>query len=268
MLMMVNEATLPTGTATEGYFEWYMDYRVSTDGGKTYAVNQQVIQQGGSYSSTNPVSGVTLGTNAMFMGGVAATPIDCTTTLGTKVLVPVQISRSSAGYFDSAVLIGTWTDSSNNATDETMQWNLSQRVVLKSTYASDNVYRGLFEPTVAQIGNKVLIVCRGSNQGYSSRPSYKWYSTSSDGGLTWSSAIPWTYSNGATFYSPSSSSQLLECRTACATGSVTFAPTIPTKTARGIRWSSASWTHDSAAGAGTVVTIDSMVNGDDSSLQL
>ena len=39
-------------------------------------------------------------------------------------------------------------------------------------------------------------------------PSYKWASTSQDGGHTWSTPVPWTYADGEPFFSPASMSQL------------------------------------------------------------
>jgi hypothetical protein len=59
---------------------------------------------------------------------------------------------------------------------------------------------------------RILMVLRASN-GWSKDPecqipSYKWFCVSSDGGFTWTEPQPWGYSDGTTFFSPSSNPQL------------------------------------------------------------
>jgi hypothetical protein len=194
MLQMVNDGTLPTNTPQEGYSRWQLDYRVSNDGGRTFAVDQQVIQAG--YTSTNPLPGVVLGQTAVLIGATTCTPLR---TSQGKVLVPCQTTENSGGFLDAHVLIGTWSGTQ-------MQWNLSPAVTVTAAKST----RGLFEPTIAEMPDgRILMVTRASNGGNSGIASYKWYSVSSDGGSTWSTAQPWTYDDGSSFYSPSSCSQLL-----------------------------------------------------------
>ena len=89
----------------------------------------------------------------------------------------------------------------------TINWNLSQPVVGDPA----KVTRGMDEPTLAEMPDgRILMVCRGSNDTKPSLPGYKWYSVSSDDGSTWTTPSPWTYSDGSSFYSPSSCSQLVE----------------------------------------------------------
>jgi hypothetical protein len=57
-------------------------------------------------------------------------------------------------------------------------------------------------------GGRILMLMRGSNSGLSA-PGWRWFAVSSDGGQTWTDATPWTYSDGSSFYSPSSCSQLV-----------------------------------------------------------
>jgi hypothetical protein len=270
MLTMVNDAVLPTGDPLEGYYRWQLQYRVSTDGGRTNAVDAQVIQQGSgsvTYTSTHPAYNVTLGTNAMFIGGVAATPIG---TYQGKILVPVQITRSSAGFMDSAVLIGAWTDGGSGAADKTIQWNLSQRVALSSGNSSSSYYRGLFEPTVVEMpDHRILMICRGSNQGDTGHPGRKWYSISSDGGLTWTAATAWKYANGANFFSPSSSSELLKHSNGKYYWIGNICPSNPNgNNPRYPLVIGEVNTTSLMLDQSTLVTIDTLSTGDDSTLQL
>jgi hypothetical protein len=50
---------------------------------------------------------------------------------------------------------------------------------------------------------------RGSNDRRPELPGYRWYSISSDAGRCWTAPQPWTYADGASFFSPSSCSQLI-----------------------------------------------------------
>ncbi len=69
------------------------------------------------------------------------------------------------------------------------------------------VSRGLMEPEVAELTDgRLLVVWRGSNAGLDpkSAPGRKWYSVSTDGGMTLSKPKALTYDDGSGFYSPSS----------------------------------------------------------------
>jgi hypothetical protein len=67
--------------------------------------------------------------------------------------------------------------------------------------------RGLMEPEVAELSDgRVLLVWRGSNDGLDIKaaPGRKWYSVSTDGGMTLNEVKAWKYDDGSSFYSPSS----------------------------------------------------------------
>ena len=208
MLMMVLDGVLPNDDPMEGMTRWSLRYRVSTDGGRSFAVDDPVIQKG-DYTAEHPIDGVWVGKNSMMIGATSCRPIR---TKAGRVLVPVQITplgpdghywNPGGGYtyHDAAVLIGKWTDSMK------IEWDLSQRVVgdpRKST-------RGCLEPTLAEMPDgRILMVCRGSNDVKLELPGYKWYSVSDDGGRHWSNPPkPWTYADGSAFFSSSSCSQLL-----------------------------------------------------------
>jgi hypothetical protein len=190
---------------------YYLRYRVSTNGGRTWLFDEPIIEQG-SFDATHPFNDVFIGTNAIYMGDAGSIPV---VTKSDKILVPTQTTiRTTNGtlfnpaggytYTDVLVLIGTWT------TNNRLQWNISKRVNGDPTRTT----RGLLEPTLAQLPDgRILMIMRGSNGGKSDPqhelPSYKWTAVSSDDGTTWSKAEPLLYDDGAPAYSPSSMSTLL-----------------------------------------------------------
>ena len=207
MLVMVLDGILPRDDPMEGMARWSVRYRVSTDGGRTFAVDEPVIQKG-NYTAEHPVEGVWIGKNSIQTSAGTGMPIR---TRQGRVLVPVQITPlgpdgkywSPGGgytYTDVAVLVGVWTDGMK------IEWEISERVKadpMKST-------RGLVEPTIAEMPDgRILMVMRGSNNVEAKSSRLKWYSVSADGGLHWSRPKPWTYTDGSNFFSPSSCSQLL-----------------------------------------------------------
>ena len=194
-----------------GENEYYLRYRVSTDGGKTYLFDER-IRQDGDYTDRHPIDGVWLGQNGYYLGDAGCIPIR---TREGKILVPVQVpfigddgklSLPGGGftYQYTRILIGTWIEGRK------LRWDVSGKI----EGDPDRSSRGLFEPTLAELPDgRILCVMRGSNGGQRDKDclwkSYKWVSDSSDGGRTWSEAKPWSYSDGSTFFSPSSMSQLL-----------------------------------------------------------
>lgn len=195
------------------WYWYYLRYRVSTDGGRTFLFDEPIIQKGEEYSPEHPLDGVHIGKNCYFLGDVGCDPIR--TREGT-ILVPMQwppLNPNGEGFYnpgggwywlDSRILIGRWTE------DNHIEWDVSDSI----EGDGDRTARGLYEPTLAQMpdGN-ILCIMRGSNGGPRDSscqwPSYKWKSVSKDGGHTWSKPEPWTYSDGETFFSPASMSELL-----------------------------------------------------------
>ncbi|MGC9320072.1 MAG: sialidase family protein [Armatimonadota bacterium] len=202
--------------AHEPQWQWqwyYLRYRVSTDGGRTYLFDEPIVQQGEEYSAEHPIDGVHIGRNCFFLGDSGSQPIR--TREGT-VLVPMQtppldpdgegLYNPGGGWYwlDSMILIGRWTE------DDHITWEASEHI----TGDGDRTARGLYEPTLAQMpGGSILCVMRGSNGGSKDPdfqwPSYKWYAVSDDGGYTWTEPQPWYYSDGTPFFSPASMSQLV-----------------------------------------------------------
>lgn len=207
LLVMVLEGVLPSDNPLEGTKRWTLRYRVSTDGGHSYAVDERVVQRG-DYTRDHPIEGVWVGKNSVMTGAGSCRPIR---TRNGRILVPVQITplgpdgeyHNPGGgytYHEAAVLIGTWTDGLK------IEWDLSARVANDPARST----RGCVEPTVAEMPDgRILMVMRGSNDVKPHLPGYKWYSVSDDGGLHFTPPEPWTYSDGSPFFSPSSCSQLL-----------------------------------------------------------
>lgn len=190
--------------------EAYLRYAVSTDGAKTWRVEEPMVQSG-SFTQRHPFPGIWLGTNSLFQGDIGCVPIS---TRSGKILVPCQFTPVGEDgrtrnplrtytYHQPLVLIGTWS------ADAHLSWKASQNVPDDPKRSS----RGYFEPTLAEFPDgRILMVMRGSNADKADpefkRPSYKWFVVSRDGGETWSQVEPWTYEDGQSFYSPSSMSRL------------------------------------------------------------
>lgn len=221
LLNMLIEGVLPKDDAlVDGMKHYYLRYRVSSDGGRTFSVDEQCIQHGspGQYNSTHPFDGVTVGKNSMMLGDMGSEVIR---THGGRLLVPVQVCPVGADgeyhnpgggytYHDTALLIGRWNNESPDAADMRITWTISDYV--KGDPARST--RGCIEPTLAQMPDgRILMVIRGSNGGTKDPqyqiPSYRWFSVSHDEGSTFEPVKPWTYDDGTPFFSPSSMSMLL-----------------------------------------------------------
>jgi hypothetical protein len=190
---------------------YYLRYRVSVDGGKSFLFDEPIVQQG--KTPENPFDGVVKGKNGIFMGDVGSQLIR---TREGRILIPSQACKlgpdgklfSPGGgftYTDVIMILGTWT------ADSRLAWKISQPIEADPKRST----RGMIEPTVAELSDgRILCVMRGSNGGTKDSkfqvPSYRWWSVSHDGGFHWTRPEPWTYDDGSRFYSPSSMSQLLK----------------------------------------------------------
>jgi len=190
------------------WFWYYLRYRVSTDGGRTYLCDEPIIQNGESYSPKHPIDGVHISKNCFFLGDLGCDPIR--TREGT-ILVPMQmppLAPDGQGFYnpgggwywlDSRILIGRWTE------DNRLEWKTSKPIEGDGS----RTVRGLYEPTLAQMpdGN-IICIMRGSSDRSNQLPSHKWISVSKDGGHNWSKPEPWSYSDRKPFFSPASMSEL------------------------------------------------------------
>ena len=99
----------------------------------------------------------------------------------------------------SLCFVGTW-----DGRKQDYAWKAGRRVTITDIVSS----RGLMEPAVVELKDgRVLVVWRGSNSA--TTPGRKWFSLSSDGGLTLTPPAEWKYDDGSSFYSPSSIHQFL-----------------------------------------------------------
>lgn len=215
------DAVMPGEVSDAGEFDYqrFLNYRVSLDGEHTDIVRERVIQQG-QYNVEHPTEGVWLGKNSF------ATGMNIVYSTEGRIICPITIAPlgpdgklynpgGGFSYDHAAVLIGKWNK------DATINWDRSELIAADPARTT----RGWPEPTIAQMpGGRILMVMRGSNlrgkevaklppaaEGQASRemPGYKWYAVSEDGGYHWSPVKPWIYSDGQSFFSPSSCSQLI-----------------------------------------------------------
>lgn len=202
------EGVLPTDEPLEGMKNWKLHYAVSEDGGKTEIVNKQIIHEGEEFDEIQHLPGVTVGKNCVMIGDLGQRPL---TRSDGVILVPVQSSPTGpdgqyfnpgAGftYTDCMLLMGRWQE------DGSLAWRTSERIIGNP----DMTTRGMIEPTIAELADgSILMIMRGSNDARPKLPGFRWMSRSFDGGQSWTTPEPWTYTDGAPFHSPSSCSQLI-----------------------------------------------------------
>ena len=205
LFRLSNRVCLPTDRISEAASRWTMWYEVSLDGGRTYTEARQIVGEG--FTPDHPFEPIYAGRNGYMLGDHTCVPIFMPD--GT-ILVPFQMAElgSDGGlfqpyntpFYQSRVLIGKWRNS------KTISWEISGAARL----SPDETTRGAFEPTLARISDgRILMVLRGSNMGKTKLPGYRWYSVSTDSGHTWGKVRPWTFTDGESFFSPSSCSQLV-----------------------------------------------------------
>ena len=198
LLLVGEEGVLPRDVIHDAYVHMHQIYLTSTDHGKTWSKARQIMQHGDGYSPEHPFPDIHVGKNTSVTANVPRGRSD------GAVLVPIQISvLDKAGklflppgaytYLESALLIGTWQQ------DGTLQWEISQRMNLPP----EKSLRGAFEPTMGEFPDKRVLVVMRANDGH------KWYTVSKDGGRTFDELRRWTYTDGSSFFSPSSISQLV-----------------------------------------------------------
>ena len=203
-----NEGVLPSDDPLEGMRQWNVYYTVSEDGGHTDGGLRQLIQNGKEFDARHPFPGVYTGRNCVMIGDNSCRPISVA---DGSILLPVittplgpdgRYHNPGGGYTytDAAVLHGRWNG-------KQLDWRMSD--VVKGDPQKST--RGMDEPTIERLADgRLIMVLRGSNDKKPHLPGYRWVSFSSDGGWKWTSPEPWTYADGAHFYSPSACSQLLQ----------------------------------------------------------
>lgn len=202
----------------EGFLQYYLKYRVSNDGGRTFLVDEQVIQQDppghpGTYTPQHPLESVTIGHNAICMSANLPLVRAPQGHLVACVMISLpgedgQPANPGGGmsWMEEQILFGQWRDDQSGRID----WTCGPRLAISPHLST----RGLDESTLALLPDgRLLLVMRGSNGGTRDTnfdiPGRKWHSFSVDGGLNWSEPAVWTYHDGAEFYSPASMSLLV-----------------------------------------------------------
>lgn len=212
VVTIVLEGLLPGDDALDGLTNYFLRCRISADGGRSHVTDEIIFEKG--RSPDEPFDGIRIGKNSIMIGDMGSRPIR---TRGGNILVPVQMTplgpdgeyHAPAGvtsFHESAVLIGTW-----RADHRSLDWKLSQRIRIDPARSS----RGAIEPTILEMPDgRIGMILRGSNGGAADPnhqiPSYRWQCVSDDGGQSWSETRPWTCTDGAAFFSPSSCSQLVQ----------------------------------------------------------
>ena len=207
LLHLVNEGVLPNDTSEDAMTQYSLKYRVSDDGGKTILVEEPLVQRDEEYSPSHPVEQVWVGKNALATGGenaILRAP-QGHLVLGTN-FTPIGKSgryEKPDNVWNTAqilVLFGYWQS------DGRIEWEGGPVISLNAEYST----RGVGEPSVLCFSDgRILMIIRGGNDGRPEIPGYKWHCVSDDGGKSWSEVSPWKYSDGASFFSPGSVSQLL-----------------------------------------------------------
>jgi len=184
--------------------QYYLRYRVSEDGGRTWLFDEPIVQDG-DFTEKHPFEDIEIGKNGFFLGDAGSIPI---VNSGGEILVPAQATMMDSNgklynptgqttFTDVFVIIGTWQD------DGHLHWTASPRVQGDQARTT----RGVIEPTLAEFKDgRILMVMRGSNAGQPNLPGHRWFSVSENSGHTWSSPEPWTYDDNQPFFSPSSMS--------------------------------------------------------------
>lgn len=190
------------------YFWDHGFYQLSADNGKTWGDAFQLkYEDGADFNPSDWGKNEFLWRNEMYIGNAVVlkngTVIICAT-------VPVLYNDAEDmrypsifpnNYREGCVagamcFVGKW-----NKTKMNYDWKNSNSVFLPRQVSS----RGLVEIDLSELKNgNLLMIMRGSNAGLdiTKSPGRKWFSVSSDGGLTWSDVRDMRFDTGEQFYSP------------------------------------------------------------------
>lgn len=182
-------------------------YRISSDEGKTWGPEQQVIQTGEQYDDIHWAEGLTYEQNSVSFGelhrvlrladGALVLPIGVTLLDEKQELVrwPDRFGDTIWPVEACACLLGRWREDLSG-----FYWEISNTVTVPE-YMS----RGLCEPAVAEVADgNLMMVMRGTCTARQSLPGIKFFSISKDGGKRWGPAVPLTYPDSSYVHSPGS----------------------------------------------------------------
>ena len=204
LVMMGMEGVLRSDHPLDGMTHYYPICMTSIDAGQTWNESRP-IQEGEEFNEEHPFKSMWIGKNAIMPANV---PI---VTRDGRLLVPCNVTTLGPDGEDFApegartftvagVMIGTVGSGGR------FDWHYGKAVHIPP----EQSLRGAVEPALAEMQDgRVLMVLRANDGTVEKQGGRKWFSISHDGGRTWSPPGRWTYSDGTSFYSPSSISILL-----------------------------------------------------------
>lgn len=208
-ILFRNEALMPNDDVDEWQTHATLHYAVSFDEGRTFPVDEQIIDHRPGHDAAHPLPRVWRGHNTAMLGDWSCLPITLSdgSLLLAPSITPVDDNRKYINpgggytYHDVGLLRGEWR------ADGGLRWEQIATVCGDPARST----RGMDEATLGLLADgRILMVMRGSNDVKRTVQGYRWYSISADNGYTWSEPAPWVYTNGLPFHSPSSCSQLLQ----------------------------------------------------------
>lgn len=172
-------------------------YRYSRDFGKTWTSFKQLrYEPGDDFDPKNPLKPSFLQRNQAYRGENIlvcrnGTVVHCV----GMANAPNDPDNDTRDYrLGGLCFVGEWDPQAKD-----YKWKAGKRVAVSADVSS----RGLMEPNVEELTDeRLLVIWRGSDTGKT--PGRKWYSVSTDGGMTLSEPAELKYDDGSSFYSPSS----------------------------------------------------------------
>ena len=188
--------------AIGGNYNNFTYYRISSDFGRTWSEPRQLrYEEGADFDPDQPKKPEFLLKNQAYYGiNIIRHSNGTLITAVANANAPDDPKNDNRAWkLGSLCFVGTW-----DAVKKDYVWKAGQRVTTTENVSS----RGLMEPIVAELKDgRVLVVWRGSSTA--TTPGRKWFSLSSDGGLTLTPPAEWKYDDGSSFYSPSSIHQFV-----------------------------------------------------------
>ncbi len=188
---------------TGGLWHNFTYSRFSRDQGRTWSNPRQLrYETGDPFDPQTPRKATFLNHNEGYVGSNILVRSDGTLVhCVAHANAPGDVKNNERPWrMGSVLFLGKW-----NQQEQDYDWSPGARVEILPEHSA----RGLMEPEVAELRDgRLLVVWRGSTHGWDGTvaklPGHKFFSISSDGGQTLSPPAVWTYSDGTSFYSPSS----------------------------------------------------------------
>lgn len=168
-------------------------YRLSRDCAKTWSEPKQLrYEPGPDFNADNPLDPAFLKPNQAYMGNNVLRHSNGTLihAVGHANAPGDPQNNKRQWRIGSLCFVGKWDPRA-----EDYGWTAGKRVEISPEVSS----RGLMEPAVAELhGGRVLVIWRGSKTRKT--PGRKWYSLSTDGGITLDEVRELKYDDGSRFF--------------------------------------------------------------------